>query len=268
MKTRFKLSAASFAIAAIVLGAAPAANAHDIVLVPEADALRVRYGHPQDWQPVSIDKLVDLRIHGAEGSDAPDRHDVLSRSGIDLVAAKDKLGAPPGAWLAAARYDNGLWVELAPAVDGAATYRNASRVLVPEARSSILSLKFAKAYAGDKADASIYKRNAGHALEIVPIDNPLAIAPGELLAVRVLLNGEPLAGAGVEVGNMVDKLPEDKIVRYPTDEQGVARVPLRAEGLHMLGVDLERRNDGSALAAAKSLPANKVTMIATYTFVR
>jgi uncharacterized GH25 family protein len=255
-------------LAMLVVCTAPAAWAHDVVLVPEAGTLRVRYGHPQDWQPVSIDKLIDLQLLGS-GDSARDAYATLSRRGIELVADKAKLAAGSGPWLAASRYDNGLWVELPPAkAGGEPQYRNASRASVPEASSVMVSLKYAKAYAGSKSDDTVFKRSAGHALEIIPLNNPLARAPGNALAVRVLLNGQPLPGAGVEVGNMVNKLPEDKIVRHTTDADGVARVPLRARGVHMLGVDLQRPNDGTALAATKSLPADKLMMIATYTFVR
>jgi nickel transport protein len=252
---------------ALALASASIAQAHDIVLVPEANQLRVRYGHPQDWLSVDKSRLIELQVLRGDAAPA-DAQAALKTQGIDLVAPKAKLGGAQGAWLATARYDNGLWSELQPGADGKSEWRNASGLMVPNPKSTSLSVKFAKAYAGSAADTVAFRRRAGHLLEIVPQKNPLALRPGETLPVLVLFNGKPLPNAGIEVGDMVTKLDEDKIKRYTTGADGIAQLPLRAKGVHMFGVDVERPNDGSLGDAVKALPIDKVTMIATYTVVR
>ena len=132
----------------------------------------------------------------------------------------------------------------------------------------MVSVKFAKGLAHAGSDDALFGRRVGHLLELVPQKNPLALKAGEALPVLVLYNGKPLEGAGIEVSNLVDKLPEDQIKRYSTDATGIAQVTLRPRGINTLAVDVERLNDGSLGDAAKALPVDKVLMVATYTFVR
>lgn len=265
-------------LALLLTTAGLAVQAHDIVLVPQADGWRVRYGHPQDWLPVDGEKLLALQIFN--GSAPPlDPHDALRRQGLDLLLTGPRQ--PPGDGLVAASYDNGLWARLPanPALPGTKpSYRNTSRWLAPGADDTLVSLKFAKGWRGvgasaraasvASADNPAWRREVGHLLELVPQLDPLTLKPGALLPVKVLLNGLPLAGAGVELSDLVTKLPEDRITRYTTDANGIAQVPLRPHGVQMLGVDLERPNDGSLAEGARSLPVDKLLIVATYTFVR
>ena len=46
------------------------------------------------------------------------------------------------------------------------------------------------------------------------------------------------------------------------------RVNLRAKGVNMLGVDVEKANDGSLGEASRQVGADKFVLVATYTFVR
>lgn len=241
------------------------AIAHDIVLVPAgAGALTVRYGHPHDWQPVDGEKLLELQVLSANQAPA-DRHRQLARRGLDMQLPK---GSVPSPALVAARYDNGFWVQGAAGADGKAEWRNTSRFMQPAAASVMLSVKFAKALSGSAADADAYQRTVGHLLELVPQKNPLALDPGATLPVLVLFDGKPLPDAAIENSNLVDPIPEDKIVRYRTDAQGIAQVRLRPKGVNTLAVDVERALDASFPGADRAAPADKVLMVATYTFVR
>ena len=253
------------AIAALALTfAASSARAHDIVLVPDRGGLTVRYGHPKDWLPVDIEKLLELQVQGADGS-ATDRHDALKRRGLDMLLPAGSLRGPT---LVAARYDNGLWVQLPSSANGKAQWRNTSRFMTPAASSVTLSVKFAKAWSATAADDAVFKRPVGHLLELVPQQNPLALKAGAMLPVLVLFDGKPLPGAGIENSNLVGKLPEDQIPRYRTDASGIAQVPLRAKGINTLAVDMERPNDASLPGTARAAPADKLLMVATFTFVR
>ncbi len=255
--------AAAAAVLALVLSPRPA-EAHDIVLVPQGGGLTVRYGHPLDWLPVDHEKLLELQVQGAAGT-VSDRHGALKRKGLDMLLAPAALAGPA---LVAARYDNGLWVELPAGPDGKAAWRNSSKFMTPEAKSVTLSVKFAKALAAGANDDTLFKRQVGHLLELVPQKNPLALKAGELLPVLVLFDGKPLADAGIENSNLVDKLPEEKIPRYRTDANGIAQVSLRPRGVNTLAVDLERPNDASLPGGARATPADKLLIVATYTFMR
>ena len=74
----------------------------------------------------------------------------------------------------------------------------------------------------------------------------------------MLLDGKPYAGAGVEIGDSVTALPEEKIVRYRADARGVARVPIGRSGLQVLGVDHEEKSPTPALADKEKYTATLV----------
>jgi nickel transport protein len=257
----------SMLLLAAYLSLAPlAVRAHDIVLVPQAGGLTLRYGHPHDWQNVDTGKLIEVQAYEGNAA-ARDIKAAMKPSGLSLVLPAAQL-SHRGAVLLAARYDNGLWARLAPQGDTKPKARNTSRLMLPDAEVVSANIKFAKAIIPSPDDTSLYKRRLDHLLELVPQSNPASLKPGEDLDVLVLLRGQPLAGAGIEVSNLVDKIDEDKIQRFVTDASGMARVKLRAKGVQMLGVDVERPNDGSLGDAARALGADKIVMVATYTFVR
>lgn len=256
-----------FALSALALAAA-AVQAHDIVIVPGAGGTALlRYGHPHDWQPLEKGKLIELQAFGAGDASPQDRLTALKPQGMSFALPADH--APTGsARLLAARYDNGLWARDPQVGDAKPKAHNTSRLMMPNATSVTNNLKFAKALDGSPADTTLYRRQLGHLLELVPQSNPAALGRGEPLDVLVLFQGKPLAGAGIEVSNLADKVEEDAIKRYVTDASGIAHVTLRERGINMLGVDLERPNDGSLGDAATKLGADKLVMVATYTFVR
>lgn len=254
----------TFALATLLLGAV-AAQAHDIVLVPEAGgSVFVRYGHAQDWQPLEKAKLLEVQVFDSADGPAQERSALLKPKGLGFTLPQP--GKAP--MLLAARYDNGIWSREAQVGDAKPTAHNTSRLMMPSAVTVTNNLKFAKGWVGTAADSSVCPRRLGHPLELVPLSNPAALKRGEPLEVLVLFQGQPLAGAGVEVGNLVDKIEEEAIKRYPTDAAGIARVTLNERGVNMLGVDHEVSNVASLGEAAAKLGVDKIVLVATYTFVR
>jgi len=257
------------AIASLLL-AAPLA-AHDIVLVPSGkNELVVRYGHPGDWQRVEERRLIELHTY-ADGGPPQQRL-------ADLRPVPAGFGKPPldlrladrGAQtrLVAARYDNGYWARVPVPGQSKPFSRNTTRAMLPDAALVTNNLKFAKALLLDPRDDSLHKRALGHLLELVPQKNPATLAAGEALPMLVLLGGQPLAGAGVEVGNLDDVIPEDKIVRHTTNAAGIALVTLRPGGLNVVAVGAERPNDGSLLPRERVGGADRLALVATFTWVR
>lgn len=253
-------------VACLAWAASLPAAAHDIVLVPERGGVTVRYGHPQDWQVVDQRKLLEVQTYQGNGA-AVEQLNVLKLSGLNYLLAANKLN-PNQPLLVGARYDNGLWSRMPKISDAKPTSHNASRLMMPGADYVSNNLKFAKAIRVTAADEMLYKKPLGHMLELIPQRNPASLKPGEPLEVLVLFQGKPLAGAGIEVSNLVDKIEEEKIARYTTDASGLASVKLRNKGVNMLGVDYERTNDGSLGEVAKAVGADKFVFVATYTFIR
>ena len=245
--------------ASAVCGAA--AHAHDLVLMPITNGeLRVRFGHPQDWQPVDAEKLLEVQTIDAAGK-AVDQHNALKRRELDMVMPL----VADAALLTAARYDNGLWLAIAAQDGQPVQYRNASKFMLPEGTDPMLAVKFAKGIVLRLDDETLYRKAVGHLLEIIPQQNPLKLAADAALPVLVQFNGRPLANAGIEVSDLETKIAEDKIVRYRTDANGIAQVSLR-RGLNVLAVDHTVQNDGALGEAARALPVGKGALIATYAF--
>lgn len=248
-------------LAASAMWGTAAVQAHDLVLMPITNGeLRVRFGHPQDWQSVDGEKLLEVQTIDAGGK-VVDRHDELKRRELDMVMPL----AADAALLTAARYDNGLWLTLRGHDGKPDQYRNASKFMLPEGTDPMLAVKFAKGVVLRPDDEALYRRTVGHLLEIIPQKNPLKVNADETLPVLVQFDGRPLANAGIEVSDLETKIVEDKIVRYRTDANGVAQVRLR-HGLNVLAVDHTVQNDGSLGDAARALPVGKGALIATYAF--
>lgn len=227
------------------------ANGHDIVLLanPAATpALTLRYGHPGDWLPVDLMKLVDLDVVDAAGRKTSVR-DRVRRDGDNYLG---DFGTEVRGCVIAGRYDNGFWVTLA---DG--SFRNARRTQVgPEVRA-LGSFKYAKGWIGDGASACL--RPIGHRFEIVPLEDPSASTPASGFRVRVLLDGEPLAGAGVEIGDGVTARREEDIPRYRTDAEGRVRLPIDHAGWQVIAVDHET-------VTRTPENADRELIVATFTF--
>lgn len=250
------------------------AQAHDIVLVPGGKAeLVVRYGHPGDWQRVEERRLIELHTYAAGPAGSAPQQRLA-----DLRPVPAGLGKPPldlrladrgsDTRMVAARYDNGYWARVAVPGQARPVARNTTRALLPDASLVTNNLKFAKALVLDARDEGTYNRRLGHLLELVPQKNPASLRSGETLPVLVLLGGQPLAGAAVEIGNGEDAIAEEKIVRHTTDAAGIAQVPLLPAGLNVLVVGAERANDGSLLPKDRVGGADRLALVATYAFVR
>ncbi len=239
------------AVVTLLASSCSAALAHDIVVFPERDgdaiSVRVRYGHPDDWQPIAKEKLYAFAAYGADGDDRSWRKRLVL-DGMDLKAGERSGTA--GATLFAAQYDNGYWSKDA---DGESV--NTSRRQNPRAAAGSHNLKYAKALVAGGADHAGFDRVVGHKLELVPRRDPLAAKPGDTLPVAVFFNGKPLPGAAVEIGDSITALPEEKIARYKADANGVARIPIAKGGWAVIGIDHEERSPTPALATLEKYTA-------------
>lgn len=210
--TRFALLAA----ASIAL-AGPAA-AHDIWLTPGPGGVVIHYGHPHQSELPSADKLMSLIAYEPAGA-------VTLSPKAEPGPAPVLRAALAGDALVVATYDNGYWVRLP---DG--SYRNGSRRTLPGAEQSVWSVKFAKAALGPSA---AWDRVVGQPLEIVPLEAPAAAK--DKIQVRVLFEGNPLAGADVTATDGVTH-SEAQSAHAATGADGVATVPLRVAGPQVLAV--------------------------------
>ncbi len=101
------------------------------------------------------------------------------------------------------------------------------------------------------ADDSTYAKQAGQRLELLPLNNPLLLAPGDALKVRVDFEGKPLAGALLKAWHK--RSGQTVIIRATTAADGVATVNLPYAGawmvsvVHMVAVKGEKNIDWDSM---------------------
>lgn len=83
-------------------------------------------------------------------------------------------------------------------------------------------------------------KRQGIKLEILPLENPTKLLPGAELAIQVLFEGKPLAGAKV-YGDYVT----DHVNTYTTDAEGKTTIKVRNNGLNVIAAkfNLELKDD-------------------------
>ena len=87
--------------------------------------------------------------------------------------------------------------------------------------------------AGTKPDMT-YAQRSGQRLEVLPLNDPLALPAGGTLGVRVLFEGQPLAGALVRAWHK--RGPQTLVIRATTSRDGEVRFDLPHPGGWMISV--------------------------------
>ena len=86
---------------------------------------------------------------------------------------------------------------------------------------------------GGEADGAVYQRVVGQKLEIVLLENPYELDPGDRLEVRISFDGKPLAGKLVMAFNG-DGTHRTSTLKSTTDSQGVTQFKLERAGLWLI----------------------------------
>lgn len=132
----------------------------------------------------------------------------------------------PGSYLAVTGKKWTYWVKT---TDGFIEGKNKSQVKNP--LQGIYSAKFSKAIITvDKPGGSAFSRIVGHDLEIIPLKDPSILAKGDILPVKVLLNGKP---AAMELKATYDGYSSRNNVfaeRITTNKQGMGEIKIGKKG--------------------------------------
>ena len=86
---------------------------------------------------------------------------------------------------------------------------------------------------GDSPEGDLHKRPLGQEIEILLLQNPYELNPGDALDVQVLFEGKPLAGGLVTAFNRDGRRPLTTI-KKTTDADGIARFKLDRDGFWLL----------------------------------
>lgn len=208
-----RIVALGFALAAAVLGTAPA-RAHDLLLERSGGGFALHAGHP-GGEAGAVDPATVKEVRCLRAGE-PVRALVPHAAEAGTVRADGACDA------ASASVDLGFFV-LTP--DGEKHLRKQD---APDAVKSWRSRQFAKWV---NARARGAGAPLGDAFEIVPVTDLARARVGDKVTVRVLLDGRPAAGAVVAMGH--ERLAE-------TSSAGEARVRVRHGALESISATLRR----------------------------
>ena len=220
-------------VALFSAAATRSAGAHDLVLLPSGkDELLIRFGHPGEYEPADLPRLFKLDAYARGEDKAISLLEVKPvQMGVDwLIERLGQLTGGKPVMIVTGQYDNGYWTSITPE-----KYFNTSRAILPAGKDAGHYLKFGKGLFPAVGEA--FNRVVGQQLEIIPQRDPFKVKPGEKLPVKVIFEGKPLAGAGVEIGDGKTRMKEEDIPRYQTDRDGVVELPISHGGLQLIAID-------------------------------
>lgn len=198
------------------------AQAHGIWFAQRSDDLALIYGEGGD--DLNAAKRLPL-IRQMAGYDASGKALSTSLSAVGKLAVVDLRESPA---VVAAVLDNGIWTKSA---DG--KWYKKPKGEVPNAVRSSLNFKYAvHLLAPLKAPLAALP---GHQLQLLLPQSDLPQLRGEILRLKVLFQGKPLAGAPV-VADFVND-PDAEPVRSGPD--GIVEVAVRNQGLNVIAVHVE-----------------------------
>ncbi len=231
------IMAGSIAVAGII--AADVAAAHGIWVAQRHDDWAVVYGHGASDEGYDPAKLEEVAAFDGVGKTVP----ISTRPQDDHVL----LDVGDGAAILTATFDNGFWSE---GPDG--TWVNEPKSAVEGAKQSGHYVKYATTVLSP-LDATPVAM--GLPLEIVPLVDPMTLAMGDELPIRVLYDGAPLAGATV-IGEYTTASDERDVT---TDAAGEAVVDVRNQGLNVIAVS-------HSVPTPESADADKLGLFSTLAF--
>ncbi len=225
----------SLLAAGLLATATTPAFAHGAWIGERWGDLAVIYGHGPADEAYDPSKVKSVSALGEDGKALPV---TIEPAGSHALL---KLDGEPA--LLALEFDNGYWSE---GSDG--KWVNKPKSEVPGAKQASHSVKYSIALVHVHGDMPAFPAQP---LQIVPLDNPIGLKPGEKFRVRLLLDGKPLEGKEITIDYA--GLPE--LVTEKTDAKGETEVALRNAGVNILAVSHAIPLEGDTAADKKGLTA-------------
>jgi uncharacterized GH25 family protein len=189
-------------------------NAHGLWLEQRRGNIETIYGHGAEDNAFKAEKISGAWAYDASGKMIP-----VTVKRLDDHARLEPLKSPA---IVAVALDNGAW-SLTPDKQ----WINQGRSQVPNSTESLHTFKYSLAI--NQEGARLPKLDQLKML-ILPEVDPLKVGPGKPLAVRVLVDGQPVAG--VELIGDYRGAPHQ--VSATTDSEGRAQVLVRNAGLNII----------------------------------
>jgi hypothetical protein len=221
-----------------LLGGLSCASAHDIWVTTESEhdgkvIAIVKYGDVAARDVPDPKKVVVLTVLGGDHARNLRWTLVPGQRGGQPVLVSAPFDASSASMIAVS-YDNGYWTT-SPDDNPEHHEANTSKLLIPNGKPSYWVPKFSKTLLRPGA----YRLVTHTELELVPLKDPLAIAPGSSLPVQMIFRGKPIKGVPIAYGDGLAPIPDDKMPTVITDSNGVALVPLERKGPYLLTADYD-----------------------------
>lgn len=182
------------------------AASHDVWLVPDdGQSYRLVFGHPGDLESYDPAGVTSVSAIDAKGNKSKPKTGIKDDQLVTQV--------PAGTSVVAVTFDGGIWTE-APDERSLKQPKHA----VPGYLSSTHTRNFSKTLI---AWSEAARKPVGMEFEIVPLNDPFKLKPGDELTVQLLHGGKPLVNAEVEILGAMDL--------FFTDDQGKVSLPISDE---------------------------------------
>lgn len=208
--------------------------AHDAWIQKMGDNFQIIYGHGGKYENYDIGKIKEIKAYDTYGN----VKNISHKDG--KITTKETQNAA----VLTMFFDNGYWVQTP---DG---WKNLTKQEAMQQSLHIIiaerSLKFHKSYL--KWSESLTKP-FGMKFEIIPLKNPLVMKIGEMLPIKVLLDGKPIENASISTVESHDTVAK-------TDKDGLAKVSITKTGFCLISAFTERQLENDPNADKLYLSAN------------
>jgi nickel transport protein len=226
-----------FLLFVLLLFSLQQASAHDAWFVPKDGGLTVVYGHGEKLEPYDPAKVKDAKGYDSKGQASVVQ--IVSEKEGASIASKEKAA------IVTALFDGGYGVKTTDGWKKTTKREAQGKYSIVEA---LKSQKYSKALL---TPCEAVSKPVGLAFEIVPGKDPFAVKPGEVLPIKVLLDGKPVEGAVIKDGHSESK---DKL---KSDKDGLASVVIQKPGLQIISAGyntpLKDDPDADVLSLSSSL---------------
>ena len=203
------------------------AFAHGAWIAPRTGELAVIYGHGAEDDAYKPEKVKSVTGITAAG----EKRDVK-------VIAREKnvvLDVPADVVAISTFFDNGFWTK---GPDG--KWQNVSKKDVPGATESGHYVKYST-HVHAKLGGAL--KPFGTPLEIVSLEDPISLKPGDDLELQILLDGKPLAGVTL-IPDYINHSHDETTTK--TDADGKISIPVANDGLNVIGISHDFKTPSNA----------------------
>jgi len=200
------------------------ALAHDVWIETNGNKLNIVWGHPGKTEAYDPEKVEKVWAFDVSGKAVPVQVDKKSDSAVMIP---DKNAA-----VVSLLFNSGYWTKT---TDG---YKNSSKKGIKDVIESFHSIRFSKILLRWSEEL---KKPLDSEIDIVPLQNPFTLKPGDTFTLKVFYKGKPIPEATIYG---VGKREE----RIKTDKDGLANVIIEKAETQKIGAmhKIQLPNDSNA----------------------